>query len=207
VAIAGLVVIAAGLAVIELSGRGTLGRVVQLAAEGTGRGPIHALARRAIADAPWTGYGLDSFPEVFYAYRDPTIPWNSPRYDRVHSVYLETLLEAGWIGFVPLAGAIGWVVAIVAAGVTRRRQRVIYPCAGVAATALVGVQAIYDFGIQMPAVAISYWALMGVAFAQSFPTGPREQADQRIGRLRYAASKRRSAAVSSDSAARTHPSA
>lgn len=170
VVFAGIILLVAGLGVVELSGQGTLGRVVALAGEGTGRGPIHALARRAIADAPMTGYGLDTFPEVFYAYRDPTIPWGSPRYDRAHSVYLELLLEAGWIGFVPLAGAIAWVAVVIGAGVVRRRQRVVYPCVGVAATALVGVQGIYDFGIQMPAIAISYWALMGVAFAQSFRT-------------------------------------
>jgi O-antigen ligase len=170
IAIAGLLVLVVGLGVVELSGRGTLGRVVALAGEGSGRGPIHALARRAIADAPWTGYGLDTFPEVFYAYRDPSIPWESPRYDRAHSVYLELLLEAGWIAFAAVMAAIGWVVATVAAGVVRRRQRAVYPCVGLAATALVGVQAIFDFGIQMPAIAVTYWALMGVAYAQSFRT-------------------------------------
>jgi hypothetical protein len=67
-------------------------------------------------------------------------------------------------------GAIGWVTATVAAGVMRRRRRAVYSCLGIAATALVAIQAIYDFGIQMPAVAISYWTLMGVAYAQSFRT-------------------------------------
>jgi O-antigen ligase len=169
-AIAALLLIAAGFAVIEVSGRGTLGRIVALAGEGTGREPIHALVWRAIADTPWTGRGLDTFPQVFYAYRDSSIPWDSPRYDKAHGAFLELALEAGWIAFAAIVAALAWVIGVLAVGVVRRRRRAIYPCLGLAASALVGVQAIYDFGIQMPAIAVTYFTLMGVAFAQSFRT-------------------------------------
>ena len=170
VAVAAVALLVAGAVVVEVSGRGTLGRVVALADEDTGRGPIHALTRRAIDAAPWTGHGLDTFPQVYYRWRDGSIPWESPRYDKAHGAYLELALEAGWPAFAAIMAALGWIVAGIAAGVVRRRQRAVYPCLGLAATLLVGLQAIWDFAIQMPAVAFTYFALLGVAYAQSFPT-------------------------------------
>lgn len=168
--IAALLLLMSGLAVVEVSGRGTLGRIVTLAGEASGREAIHGLAWRIIAETPWTGRGLDTFPHVFYAYRDLSIPWESPRYDKVHGAFLEMALEAGWIAFAGVMAALAWVIGAVTAGVVRRRQRTIYPCLGLGASALVGAQAIYDFGIQMPAVAMTYFTLLGVAFAQSFRT-------------------------------------
>lgn len=170
VAAAALILALTGLAVVEFSGGFTLGRIVALAEEGTGRSPIHGLVARALAAAPWTGYGLDSFPQVFYAWRDASIPWESPRYDKAHGAYLELVLEAGWPAGAALLAALAWVVATIAAGIVRRRRGAVYPCLGLAATALAGLQAVYDFGVQMPAVAVTYYALLGVAYAQAFPT-------------------------------------
>ena len=42
--------------------------------------------------------------------------------------------------------------------------------AGVAATVLVGVHSLFDFSLQMPAIAMTYASLMGVACAQAYPT-------------------------------------
>jgi hypothetical protein len=44
----------------------------------------------------------------------------------------------------------------------------VFPATGVAASVLVGVHATMDFSLQLPAVAMLYAAIMGVACAQSY---------------------------------------
>ena len=43
-----------------------------------------------------------------------------------------------------------------------------YPCVGLAATVLVGLHALADFTLQVPAVMASYMLIMGAACAQSW---------------------------------------
>ena len=155
---------------MEFSGRVTLGRVLQQADQGTGRDAIHAVARRGIDDAPLTGQGLDSFRQLYFRYRGLIIPWESPRYDKAHSTYLELILELGYVGFGLIMAAFCLITARLVAGVFRRRRHVMYPALGLGTTLLVGSHAILDFSIQMPAVAVTYAAILGVAFAQSWST-------------------------------------
>ena len=168
--LAAVVVAGAGLAIVEFSGQATLGRYLQLAEQGTGREAIHALARRAFADAPVAGFGLDTFPQVFYLYRDASFAWTSGRYDKAHSVYLELAVEGGAVGFCAIMGALAWVVGAVVLGVFRRRRNRTYPAVALGATTLVGIHGIYDFSVQIPAVAVTWLALLGIGFAQAWPT-------------------------------------
>ena len=41
----------------------------------------------------------------------------------------------------------------------------------VAATALVALHSLVDFSLQIPAVAIMYATILGIGYAQAFPTG------------------------------------
>jgi hypothetical protein len=43
---------------------------------------------------------------------------------------------------------------------------------GLGATALVAAHATIDFGLQIPAITVTYLFLMGAACGQSFNTGP-----------------------------------
>ena len=52
-------------------------------------------------------------------------------------------------------------------GVRRRRRDWIFPAVGLAASVLVAVHSLFDFSLQMPAVAITYACLRGAACAQS----------------------------------------
>ena len=49
----------------------------------------------------------------------------------------------------------------------RRRIDAVYPAIGLAATAQVAAHSLIDFGLQIPAVAVTYSLLLGVACAQS----------------------------------------
>ncbi|MBT5455757.1 MAG: O-antigen ligase family protein [Rhodospirillaceae bacterium] len=164
------IIVATGAAITEFSGRITLGRALQLADHGTGREAIHDLTQRGIDDAPVTGRGLGSFPQLYFQYRDLTIPWGSPRYDKAHSTYLELILELGYVGFGLLMAALCLIILRLFTGVLRRRRNAVYPAWGLGMTALVATHAILDFSIQIPAIAMTYAAILGVAFAQSWPT-------------------------------------
>ena len=52
-------------------------------------------------------------------------------------------------------------------GLARRQRDWAFPATGVAVTVLVAVHATVDFGLQMPATAVLYALVMGVAVAQS----------------------------------------
>ena len=52
--------------------------------------------------------------------------------------------------------------------VLRHRRAAFLPCLGVAATVLAGAHGAVDYGIQIPAVAATYAAIMGAACAQAF---------------------------------------
>ena len=47
-----------------------------------------------------------------------------------------------------------------------------YPALGLAVTALAAIHAWFDFSLQMPAVAVTYAAILGVACAQSYSSRP-----------------------------------
>ena len=89
-------------------------------------------------------------------------------YDRAHNTWLENLFELGVPAAMALFLAIGGLVVICLQGVRRRRRDWAFPAVGVAASVLVGVHAMLDFSLQLPAVAILYACIMGVACAQSW---------------------------------------
>ena len=63
--------------------------------------------------------------------------------------------------------------AICLRGVLVRKRDTSYPAVGLAATALIAVHSAVDFSLQIPGVAVPYFALLGAACAQSWPTSQR----------------------------------
>ncbi len=87
---------------------------------------------------------------------------------RAHNTFLENMFEMGLpAAFCLFAAVLGLALTCLKGLVVRHRDWV-YPAAGVAATVLVAVHAMVDFGLQMPAVAMVYALVMGVACAQSY---------------------------------------
>lgn len=131
------------------------------------RTTLYALAMDAIADSPALGTGFGSFEQIFHVYRGDAQAY-STRSKRAHNTYLENAMELG----VPAAGALVVAVLYLAGicfmGVRRRKRGVVYPALGVGATVLVGVHSLVDFSLQIPAVAVTYCFLLGLACAQSW---------------------------------------
>lgn len=126
---------------------------------------VYANINRAVGDNPVLGFGYGTFADSFRLYDQNETAFH---YDRAHNTWLENLFELGVPAAVMLFSAIFALVITCWQGVKRRHRDWVYPAAGVAASVLVGVHAIVDFSLQLPAVAMLYALIMGLACAQSF---------------------------------------
>lgn len=114
---------------------------------------------RMIAAAPLTGMGLGSFQDLYPLYADRFLPYIV---DKAHNDYLELAAGLG------LPAAILWWLAMAAALAPSLRSAwtggpgAQYGLLAIGATVLVAVQSVFDFSLQIPAVAILYATLVGM---------------------------------------------
>jgi O-antigen ligase len=146
-------------------------RMDRLPADGIGRLDAYVLASGAIRDNPLLGFGYGTFADSFRLYRDDSL---ATHFDMAHNTYLENIFELGWPAAVLLFLCFAWIALTCLRGVRQRGMDWIFPAGGLAATALVAAHALFDFSLQMPANAITYACIAGVACAQSYSsrTGP-----------------------------------
>jgi O-antigen ligase len=126
---------------------------------------VYSNVNRAIGDNPVLGFGYGTFANSYRLY-DPLE--SGVHYDRAHNTWLENAFELGVPAALALYLALGGLVMTCWRGVKRRHRDWVYPATGVAASVLVGLHALLDFSLQLPAVAILYACIMGIACAQSY---------------------------------------
>jgi len=165
-----LALLVAAAVLLSFSGSDLLGRMSDYAGNETGRGAIYALTLQAIGDHPLLGIGLGGFHDIFQMYRDSRLDFEVATFDRAHNTYLELALEAGIPAFLVMLGILIAIVVVSARGLITRQRDVVYPAAGIGASALLALHSAVDFSLQIPAIAVAYALLMGVAYAQSFST-------------------------------------
>jgi hypothetical protein len=119
---------------------------------------------RGIDDNAILGYGYGTFQDSFQLYDRLEEPF---LYDRAHNTWLENAFELGIPAAIALYVTIVCLAVVCLRAAGRRRRDWVYPATGVAASVLVAVHALVDFSIQLPAVAMLYAAIMGVAVAQT----------------------------------------
>ncbi|MBS0526213.1 MAG: O-antigen ligase family protein [Proteobacteria bacterium] len=151
---------------ILIGGEHILVRSVDLLAKGDpARAAVLDLTAGAVALQPWSGWGLDSFYRLYTVLQPPGV---ALIFDKAHNSYLETALDVG----IPMAVLIvAGMVAIAGRslrGLSERRRDWHFSASAVAATILLGLHSLVDFGIQIPAVALTYAAVMGMGWAQSW---------------------------------------
>jgi O-antigen ligase len=125
---------------------------------------VDQLTIQAIKDYPILGIGLGSFASVFPIYRTAAVLYY---FDLAHNDYLQNVLELGIPAALCLYAALGCLIGLCIHGIRTRLRDAIFPCLGLAATALVGLHATIDFSLQIPAVTAVYLFLLGIAIAQS----------------------------------------
>ena len=77
-------------------------------------------------------------------------------------------MELGVPVALALLAAVGGAVGLCIQGLRERRHDRLYPALAVSAAVLLGSHALFDFSVQIPAVAITFAALLGIGCAQSF---------------------------------------
>lgn len=132
------------------------------------RTTVYQRLLRAIEDAGALGTGFGGFQEAFRPYKSEAL--GAFTWDLAHSTYLENALELGWPAALALLLAILGPVVRCAKALRTRRRRVHFAALGLGASALVGLHATVDFSLQMPAIAAAYALLLGLCWAQAWPT-------------------------------------
>lgn len=164
----GAIIVAVGFAVLIVSGRAVTSRMSELIENAEPRLQIYQLALDAIGERPFLGTGLATFEHISRLMRGADFGPNEPTYDAAHNSYLELAVEAGLPATLLLYGALIVMLLRFLHGVRERRRGVIYPCCGLAVTALLAVHSLVDFSLQIPAIAMSYALIIGVAYSQSW---------------------------------------
>jgi O-antigen ligase len=147
----------------ERSGDKLSGRL-DMTPENDSRWLVFDILSKANTENRWLGVGYGSFEKSFRLYRDETIV---SYFDKAHNTYLENIFELGLLQASALFIAIFLTALICLRGVWVRRRDWIYPAIGFSASVLVGVHALVDFSLQIPAVAFTYALIMGAAVGQS----------------------------------------
>jgi O-antigen ligase len=155
------VVALAGIAIAVI---GTIGlaldhRFTDLARHVEQRLSLYDATWRLIAERPWLGHGLGSFADMFSAVAPPS---SHRSFAYAHNTYLEAAFALG----IPAAIAATAAVTLLAAnGWIAARQGASAGRVGFAAAVLLGAHGLIDFAPQVPAVAITGAALLGLAAA------------------------------------------
>jgi hypothetical protein len=156
---------AAILAFFIIGGDGFWRKIDSINPERDVRADIRASTIRAIRDVPWTGMGSGTYEGGIAMYHPENLP---RRVVRAHNSYLENAMELGIPAAILMCLAIAFPAIWCARGVWRRRRHGVYPLIAVAVTVTIAAHALLDFTMQVPAVAVTYFALLGTGCAQSW---------------------------------------
>ena len=140
------------------------GRLSDIALDTNERLSGYAMILGAVRDAPFSGFGYRNFLEVFYLYNDGSL---FARWGYSQNMYLGLAVELGLPAALCLLGSVGLVVHGCVGGLRRRRQGVLFPALCAATTCLVAVHGLVDAPLFIPANAVTFSFILGLAYAQS----------------------------------------
>jgi O-antigen ligase len=131
-----------------------------------GRVAAYVITLRSIFDAPWLGYGYNTFPDVFPMFRDRSLSVLG-HWEMAHHTYLELFQGLGLIFGSILVLSVSLLVLCCLKGATTRASNAGIPAVALSAAMLVGVHSLVDFSLQIQAVALLFMAILGAGVAQS----------------------------------------
>lgn len=169
---AGLLVgLAALLAAFALFGGRIVARLADAGLADAGRLPVYRIVARAALERPLTGFGYGAFADTFPLVRDATL---SPIgvWEMAHNSYLELALGLGLVFGAALPIALGLIAARCVVGALVRNRDAEAPLAAASAAALIAVNGLVDYSVQIEAVTLTFMTLLGLGVAQSRNSQP-----------------------------------
>ena len=123
-----------------------------------------------VGERPWQGYGYGSFEPAFAQHRDERF---DGVVDKAHNTYIEHLVELGIPATLLLYVGPVLLFAYCVRALFARQRNQVFALAAVGATLLVGLHSLVDFSLQIPAVAVTFAALLAIGVAQAAPSSKR----------------------------------
>lgn len=140
-------------------------RLGELAADGEQRFRVYQLSWGLLEQRPWLGIGLGGFADAFQAIRPVQVTQTWPQ---AHNSWLELMIELGIPASLSLFFSLLWAGGRCVIGAATRHYDGKTAALGAAASVLVGLHALVDFSLQIPAVAVTYATILGLGVAQSW---------------------------------------
>jgi O-antigen ligase len=131
----------------------------------------------AVKAAPATGNGFGAFIDYYPLYARES---ERATINKAHNDYLEALSDLGVAGGLAMIFAPAYLVFLAARGVVRRRRGKIFGAVAVAAAAICGVHALFDFSLQVPAVGLFFYTALGIGVAQAWRGEDEDAGDPRM---------------------------
>ena len=137
---------------------------------------VYTLAGQSILDNPWRGFGLGTFDAAFRLYRDATVQiW----VQHAHNDYIEMAMDLGMPAALLLGSSFLLMIGCCLRGIWRRQRGGEFPALGFGVSVLAATHALADFSFHIPAVSLTYAALLGLGVAQSWSSTAQTSASRR----------------------------
>lgn len=127
---------------------------------------LFEIGRQVAGERSVTGHGLGGFAAAFNGGLRAS-PGFDAYVDFAHNSYLELAVEGGIPALLLSLALVGMAVGICIAALFSRARGTSFAIAAIAGAALVAGHSMADFSLQMPAVAVTFMLMLGVAAAQS----------------------------------------
>jgi O-antigen ligase len=164
--------LAAFLVVSDMAGDALARRMGSVATAFDDRLAVYSIVAEAIRSNPWTGFGLGAFEDLFPLYRDARAGYGGV-WNAAHNTYLELMASVGIPAALAFLGSIAIVAGRCAAGAIIRQKHATPALVATATTAQLGLHSLFDFPLQIHAIALFYAAILGAGLAQAYPSGDR----------------------------------
>jgi len=165
------VVLAFGLTA-SFGGTGLFERFLMTSTENL-RFQVYPNVIEGILDRPLLGHGAGAFVEVFRAYTPQSAAL--AEWTRAHNVYLEKAFELGLPAALAFYAALGIIAIRLYKGTRRRVINKQYSAFALSALIVAAVHSIFDFSLQIPAIAALLAFIIGIGWTESLSREMREK--------------------------------
>lgn len=146
-------------------GEGTAERIAT--AEGfEARAGVALQTLDAARGVPFTGFGYGSFAEVYPVYRNDR--FLDSFWTRAHNTYVELAFELGFPAALAVMALGAGVLVMIVNNLRRRESRPALSLVALAASVAALAHSLVDFSLQIQAVGVTFWALLGAGLSQSW---------------------------------------